>query len=61
MLLHNGGGQRDQTVAALPLIIDRLRANGYELTSVSALLGQTGAGVMMPLTFQSAWWHALTA
>ena len=52
VLLHDGGGQRDQTVAALPLIIDRLRANGYELTSVSALLGQTRAGVMMPLTFQ---------
>jgi cellulose synthase/poly-beta-1,6-N-acetylglucosamine synthase-like glycosyltransferase/peptidoglycan/xylan/chitin deacetylase (PgdA/CDA1 family)/spore germination protein YaaH len=52
VLLHDGGGQRDQTVAALPLIIDRLRANGYELTSVSGLLGETRASVMVPLTFR---------
>src|SRR5208337_4126759 len=49
VLLHDGGGEREQTVQALPLIIDRLRANGYELTSVSDLLGQTRAGVMIPL------------
>jgi peptidoglycan-N-acetylglucosamine deacetylase len=52
VLLHDGGGDREQTVRALPLIIDRLRANGYELTSVSELLGQTRAGVMVPLTFR---------
>ncbi len=52
VLLHDGGGQRDQTVAALPLIIDRLRANGYQLTSVSDLLGETRASVMVPLTFR---------
>jgi peptidoglycan-N-acetylglucosamine deacetylase len=52
VLLHDGGGDREQTVRALPLIIDRLRANGYELTSISELLGQTRAGVMVPLTFR---------
>jgi len=52
ILLHDGGGQRDQTVAALPLIIDRLRASGYELTSVADLLGQTRASVMVPLTIR---------
>jgi cellulose synthase/poly-beta-1,6-N-acetylglucosamine synthase-like glycosyltransferase/peptidoglycan/xylan/chitin deacetylase (PgdA/CDA1 family) len=52
ILLHDGGGERDQTVAALPLIIDRLRANGYELVSVADLLGRTRAGVMVPLTFR---------
>jgi cellulose synthase/poly-beta-1,6-N-acetylglucosamine synthase-like glycosyltransferase/peptidoglycan/xylan/chitin deacetylase (PgdA/CDA1 family)/spore germination protein YaaH len=52
VLLHDGGGERDQTVAALPLIIDKLRANGYELVSVSDLLGRPRAGVMVPLTFQ---------
>jgi peptidoglycan-N-acetylglucosamine deacetylase len=50
LLLHDGGGEREQTVKALPLIIDRLRANGYELTSVSDLLGGTRETVMMPLT-----------
>ena len=52
VLLHDGGGERAQTVAALPLIIDQLRANGYELVSVSDLLGKTRAGVMLPLTFR---------
>jgi len=52
VLLHDGGGDRQQTVEALPKIIDGLRANGYELTSVSSLLGQTRAGVMVPLAFR---------
>ena len=38
------------TVAALPHIIDGLRAKGYEFVSVSDLLGQTRAQVMPPLT-----------
>jgi peptidoglycan-N-acetylglucosamine deacetylase len=52
VLLHDGGGEREQTVEALPLIIDQLRANGYELTSVSGLLGQTRDEVMVPLTLR---------
>jgi peptidoglycan-N-acetylglucosamine deacetylase len=50
VLLHDGGGEREQTVEALPLIIDGLRAQGYELTSVSGLLGQNRDGVMVPLS-----------
>jgi peptidoglycan-N-acetylglucosamine deacetylase len=52
LLLHDGGGEREQTVRALPMIIDRLRANGYELTSVSNLLGQGREGVMVPLSWR---------
>ncbi|HYA64394.1 MAG TPA: glycosyltransferase [Candidatus Sulfotelmatobacter sp.] len=52
VLLHDGGGEREQTVAALPLIIDELRAKGYECVSVSDLLGKARAGVMVPLTFR---------
>jgi cellulose synthase/poly-beta-1,6-N-acetylglucosamine synthase-like glycosyltransferase/peptidoglycan/xylan/chitin deacetylase (PgdA/CDA1 family)/spore germination protein YaaH len=52
VLLHDGGGEREQTVAALPMIIDRLRAKGYQIVSVSELLGQTRASVMVPLTFR---------
>jgi len=52
VLLHDGGGEREQTVEALPLIIDGLRAKGYELTSVSDLLGQQRASVMVPLTLR---------
>ena len=52
VLLHDGGGEREQTVEALPLIIDGLRARGYEIVSVAGLLGKTRADVMVPLTFR---------
>jgi peptidoglycan-N-acetylglucosamine deacetylase len=38
MLLHDAGGNRTQTVAALPQIIKRLRARGYKLVTVPKLL-----------------------
>src|SRR6266478_1383145 len=50
ILLHDGGGDRAQTVAALPQIIDRLRAQGYQFVSVSELIGKTRAQVMFPLS-----------
>lgn len=46
VLLHDGGGDRSETVKALPMIIDQLRARGYELAPVSALLGKQRADVM---------------
>jgi len=46
ILLHDGGGDRTQTVAALPQIIDVLRERGYQLVSVSDLIGKTRAEVM---------------
>src|ERR1700722_10676269 len=52
VLLHDGGGDREQTVAALPLIIDELRAKGYQFVSVADLLGKTRADLMLPLTFR---------
>ncbi len=52
ILMHDGGGDRSHTVAALPQIIDGLRAKGYEFVSVGSLLGQTRAQVMPPLTHQ---------
>ena len=41
VLLHDAGGDRSQTVAALPLLIDALRAKHYELVPVSELAGLT--------------------
>jgi peptidoglycan/xylan/chitin deacetylase (PgdA/CDA1 family) len=40
ILMHDGGGPRDETLAALPQIIDTLRARGYGFETVSQLLGQ---------------------
>jgi peptidoglycan/xylan/chitin deacetylase (PgdA/CDA1 family) len=39
ILLHDGGGLRDQTVAAVPAIVHRLRLRGFRLVTVSELLG----------------------
>jgi peptidoglycan-N-acetylglucosamine deacetylase len=37
VLLHDGGGDRSQTVAALPRIIEGLRARGYAFTTADRL------------------------
>lgn len=50
ILLHDGGGDRSHTVAALPQIIDALRAKGFQFVTISDLLKQTRAEVMPPLT-----------
>jgi peptidoglycan-N-acetylglucosamine deacetylase len=50
ILMHDGGGNRSHTVAALPEIIDSLRAKGYQFVTVSDLLGETRAQVMPPLS-----------
>ena len=52
ILLHDGGGERAQTLVALPQIIDQLRARGYEFVSVSDLIGKKRADVMVPLDFR---------
>ncbi len=39
ILMHDGGGDRSGTLAALPQIIDTLRARGYRFATVSQLLG----------------------
>ena len=49
VLLHDGGGDRSQTVAALPRIIDGLRAQGFALVTTSELLGLGRDAVMPPI------------
>lgn len=46
VLLHDSGGLRDQTVAALPIIIDQLKARGYHFVTVSQLAGLSRDAVM---------------
>jgi peptidoglycan-N-acetylglucosamine deacetylase len=50
VLLHDAGGNRSQTVAALPRIIDALRAQGLEIVPVSELAGWTRDQVMPPVS-----------
>jgi peptidoglycan/xylan/chitin deacetylase (PgdA/CDA1 family) len=42
VLMHDGGGDRAQTVAALPTIIRRLQRRGYRLVTVPQLLRPLG-------------------
>jgi peptidoglycan/xylan/chitin deacetylase (PgdA/CDA1 family) len=39
VLMHDGGGDRSGTLAALPKIIETLRGRGYRFATVSGLLG----------------------
>lgn len=48
VLLHDSGGNREQTIAALPLLITALRQHGYQLVTVGELAGMTDAQVMPP-------------
>ena len=54
ILLHDGGGNREQTVAALGPLIDSLRARGYQLSTVSELAGLTRDEAMAPLPRSTA-------
>jgi cellulose synthase/poly-beta-1,6-N-acetylglucosamine synthase-like glycosyltransferase/spore germination protein YaaH/peptidoglycan/xylan/chitin deacetylase (PgdA/CDA1 family) len=55
VLLHDGGGDRRATVAALPELIDRLRAEGKEIVPLGALLGKTRDQVMPRLDRRDRW------
>jgi peptidoglycan-N-acetylglucosamine deacetylase len=46
VLLHDGGGDRAQTVAALPKIIDQLQAKGYTFVAASTLADLSHEDVM---------------
>jgi peptidoglycan/xylan/chitin deacetylase (PgdA/CDA1 family) len=41
ILMHDGGGNRSQTVQALPQIITALRERGYKLVTISRLLSDS--------------------
>ena len=49
VLLHDGGGDRSATVAALERIVPRLRRDGYRFVRVSELAGVSREQVMPPV------------
>ena len=55
ILLHDGGGDRAATIAALPVLIQALRDRGYTIVPVSQLMGKTRAEVMPPLNRHQLW------
>lgn len=53
VLLHDAGGTREATIAALPQIIDTLQAEGYDFVSLHELLGIDRDEIMPPVTLNS--------
>jgi len=55
IMFHDGGGNRSETVAALRLLIPRLRSAGYRFVAVRSLLDMSAAEAEPRAT---AWQHA---
>jgi cellulose synthase/poly-beta-1,6-N-acetylglucosamine synthase-like glycosyltransferase/peptidoglycan/xylan/chitin deacetylase (PgdA/CDA1 family)/spore germination protein YaaH len=55
ILLHDGGGNRSETVRALPMMIEGIRARGYQIVPVHQLLGRTKADIMPSLPANERW------
>ena len=55
ILLHDGGGDRSETVKALAMILDGLHERGYKVVPVSELIGKTRAEVMPPISANERW------
>jgi peptidoglycan-N-acetylglucosamine deacetylase len=53
ILMHDGGGDRSETVAALPQIIRGLHRRGYRLVSVPTLLRKDPPPLDRPLPFRA--------
>ena len=53
ILLHDAGGDRSETVKALPRIIKYFRDRGYTFVSVAELLGKKRSDLMPPLSNQN--------
>jgi peptidoglycan-N-acetylglucosamine deacetylase len=49
VLLHDGGGNRTETVRLIPMLIHDLRAQGYQFVSVSHLINSNREGVNPPI------------
>jgi len=60
ILLHDGGGDRRETVRALPMIIEGIRAKGLQIVSVADLLHKTRADIMPPLHGPELWYARFT-
>ena len=49
ILLHDAGGDREQTIEALPRILEYLNTRGDSIVSLSTLLGSTRDALMPPI------------
>ncbi len=49
VLLHDSGGDRTQTVEAIPRIVAELRQRGFEFVTIAQLLGRNRDAIMPPV------------
>jgi peptidoglycan-N-acetylglucosamine deacetylase len=49
ILLHDAGGDRSNTVKALPVIIQELKKRGYTFTTIAHLIGKNDHEIMPPV------------
>jgi peptidoglycan-N-acetylglucosamine deacetylase len=59
VLLHDGGGDRSQTLAALPRLITDLRAKGFKFVTISDLAGLSKDQAMPPVARGGGAWDSL--
>ena len=59
ILLHDGGGNREATIQALPRMIDQLRAQGYRFVSLEELFGRSRNELMPPTSLTERSWAAV--
>jgi cellulose synthase/poly-beta-1,6-N-acetylglucosamine synthase-like glycosyltransferase/spore germination protein YaaH/peptidoglycan/xylan/chitin deacetylase (PgdA/CDA1 family) len=50
ILLHDGGGNREETVRLIPMIVKALRAKGYTFVPVSTLINSTRETINPPVS-----------
>jgi cellulose synthase/poly-beta-1,6-N-acetylglucosamine synthase-like glycosyltransferase/peptidoglycan/xylan/chitin deacetylase (PgdA/CDA1 family)/spore germination protein YaaH len=55
ILLHDGGGDRRETVRALPMIIEGIHAKGLQIVSVGDLLHKDRVEIMSPVPANERW------
>jgi peptidoglycan-N-acetylglucosamine deacetylase len=63
ILLHDAGGNRNETILALPKIIKQLKKDGYTFTTVADLLGKTKEEVMPTVALDNSkiYWNMKTS
>ncbi|CNE63985.1 polysaccharide deacetylase [Mycobacterium tuberculosis] len=61
VMLHDSGGDRAETVAAVERIIDRLQPRGYRFTTLTQALGTPAAEVPVPAHEKAVGWTLVAA
>ena len=55
VLLHDAGGDRSQTVQAIPKLVEALRSRGFQFVTIADLLGRSRDDIMPPVAPESLW------